>query len=88
MSRGENLTIAYRWAEGRFDRLPALGGRAGSPAGCRDCGVLSSAALAVKAATRTIPVLFIIPEDPVALGLVSSLARPGGNITGVNLLSI
>jgi ABC-type uncharacterized transport system substrate-binding protein len=84
---GENLTIAYRWAEGQFDRLPALMVELVRRQVAVIAAGASSAALAAKAATTTIPVLFIIPEDPVALGLVSSLARPGGNMTGVNLLS-
>jgi putative tryptophan/tyrosine transport system substrate-binding protein len=85
---GDNLTIVYRWAENVLDRVPEMA----SELVRRRVAVIVATgglpvALAAKAATTTVPIVFIVSDDPVRLGLVASLARPGGNVTGVNFFN-
>jgi ABC-type uncharacterized transport system substrate-binding protein len=85
---GENVALEYRWAEHQFNRLPALAEELVR----REVAVIVApagpeVAFAAKAAAKTIPIVFIVAEDPVKLGLVTSLARPGANLTGVNFFA-
>jgi putative ABC transport system substrate-binding protein len=83
---GQNLTVDYRWAEGAYDRLPALAVELARRPVNLIFTAASPALLAAKAATSSIPIVFTSGGDPVKLGFVSSLSRPGGNVTGVSFL--
>ena len=85
---GENVTIIYRWAENQVDRLPDLAAElVRRPVAVIVASGGPNVVFAAKAATTTIPILFLTAEDPVRLGLVASLARRGGNLTGINFLN-
>ncbi len=85
---GQNVAIEYRWAEGNYDRLPTL---AAELVSLRVAAILAAggppSALAAKKATSKIPIIFSAADDPVGLGLVESLSRPGGNITGMSVFN-
>ena len=83
----ENVLVEYHWGENQSDRLPGLAVELVRREVSVIAAASASSAFAAKAATSTIPVAFVVAEDPVRLGLVASLARPGGNMTGVNFLS-
>jgi putative ABC transport system substrate-binding protein len=86
---GDNVTITYRWAKNQLERLPELAAELVR----RRVAVIAASGgvqvvFAAKAASAAIPIVFLVPEDPVRLGLVTSLAHPGGNLTGINILNI
>src|SRR6516225_3197006 len=84
---GQNVAVEFRWAEGQYDRVPAV---ALDLVGRQVAVIVANApgVLAIKAAITTIPIVFTTAADPVQVGLVASLARPGGNVTGVTQLAV